>query len=185
MRFSRRVLFPLVGAAVAVLGASLLLTPAAAQETTARAVLHDGTGARVGFIRMVEGPAGTVTVRVLVHGLPAGFHGFHVHAVGSCVPPFTSAGSHFNPGGTTHPGHAADMPVLLVNTDGTGWARFRTDRYTIADLFDADGSALIVHASPDNFANIPTDRYDPDPDATTLATGDAGARIACGVLVAG
>ena len=57
-------------------------------------------------------------------------------------------------------------------------------RSALGDLFDADGSAFILHANADNYANIPTDRYDPDPDATTLATGDAGSRIACGVIKA-
>jgi Cu-Zn family superoxide dismutase len=79
------------------------------------------------------------------------------------------------------------MPVLLVNADGTGEARFKTDRYDVADLFDADGSALIIHANPDNYANIPA-RYLAPPatitavDAATLGTGDAGGRIACGVV---
>jgi Cu-Zn family superoxide dismutase len=71
---------------------------------------------------------------------------------------------------------------LLVNADGTGTATFVTDRYAIVDLFDADGSAFIVHALADNYANIPT-RYAPSgPDATTLGTGDAGGRLACGVI---
>jgi Cu-Zn family superoxide dismutase len=74
------------------------------------------------------------------------------------------------------------MPVLYVTDGGEGRADFITDRLTIPSLFDTDGSAIIVHAKPDNYANIPSDRYDPDPDATTLATGDAGARIACGVI---
>ena len=105
-----------------------------------------------------------------------------MHAIGTCTPPaFTSAGGHFNPADRGHPNHAGDMPILLVNGDGTGTARFKTDRFAIADLFDPGGSALIVHASPDNYANIP-DRYDPDPDATTLATGDAGGRVACGMI---
>jgi len=73
----------------------------------------------------------------------------------------------------------------LVNADGTGEARFKTDRYDVANLFDADGSAIIIHASPDNFANIPA-RYAPTgPDATTLGTGDAGGRFACGVVEGG
>jgi Cu-Zn family superoxide dismutase len=70
---------------------------------------------------------------------------------------------------------------LFVSADGTGEARFKTDRFAVADLIDADGSALIVHAAPDNYANIPT-RYVAVPDATTLATGDAGGRVACGVV---
>ena len=74
------------------------------------------------------------------------------------------------------------MPPLLVTGGGKAEARFTTDRFSLADLRDADGSAVMVHALPDNGANIPTDRYDPDPDAMTLATGDSGARIACGLV---
>jgi Cu-Zn family superoxide dismutase len=105
-----------------------------------------------------------------------------VHTVGECIPPFTTAGDHFNLGGLTHKDHTGDLPVLLVNADGTAKAKFKTDRFRVADLSDADGSAVIIHANPDNYANIPTDRYDPDPDATTLMTGDAGARIVCGIV---
>ena len=61
------------------------------------------------------------------------------------------------------------MPVLLVNNDGTGEASFETDRFTLEDLFDEDGSAIIVHALPDNYANIP-ERYG-DVDQATLVTG--------------
>jgi superoxide dismutase, Cu-Zn family len=74
-----------------------------------------------------------------------------------------------------------------VNDDGTGELQFETDRFRLSDLFDADGSAVIVHAGRDNFANIPS-RYHSHatntfgPDADTLATGDAGARAACGVV---
>jgi Cu-Zn family superoxide dismutase len=79
------------------------------------------------------------------------------------------------------------MPSLLVKQDGTAELDFRTDSFTVDQLLDADGSAVIVHAGPDNFGNIPS-RYlssatlIPGPDATTLATGDAGARAACGVV---
>lgn len=163
----------------------------------ATALLHDADGAQVGVVTWTE-TDGAVSVDVKVEGLPAGFHGFHVHAVGECIPPFTSAGGHLNPGGAGHPGHAGDMPVLLVNADGTGEAGFVTDRYVVADLL---GVALIVHANPDNYANIP-ERYvapapsaspaaSPEapmvsgPDAATLATGDAGPRMACGVIESG
>lgn len=54
-------------------------------------------------------------------------------------------------------------------------------RFKVADLFDADSSALIIHAQPDNYANIP-DRYRPAPDEATLGTGDAGGRSVCGVI---
>ena len=150
--------------------------------TKAEARLVNAAGDEIGVVRLKE-KGGAVRVDGKVRGLPAGFHGFHVHAIGSCVgPAFTSAGGHLNPAGAGHPSHAGDMPVLLVNADGTASATFESDRFGLGDLFDADGAAVIVHANPDNYANIPADRYDPDPDATTLATGDAGGRLACGVI---
>jgi Cu-Zn family superoxide dismutase len=153
----------------------------------ATTVLRTGAGRVVGTATLTK-LGGKVLVSASVRGLAAGFHGFHVHTVGSCVAPaFTSAGAHFNPKGVGHGQHAADFPALLVNADGTGEARFKTDRFAIADLFDADGSALVVHANADNLANIPA-RYHSHtedkfgPDSATLATGDAGDRAACGVL---
>ncbi len=155
---------------------------AAAGESSAKATVRDATGAKVGEAKFNQS-GDHVRVRIKVESLPAGFHGFHVHAVGACTAtPFTSAGGHFNPAAASHPNHAADLPVILVNGDGSGNAEVMTDRFAISDLFDADGSAVIIHASPDNYANIPVDRYEPDPDAPTLATGDAGGRIACGVI---
>ena len=161
-----------------------------------RATLRDASGAVVGKVWLQE-DGGKISVRAVVSGFAPGFHGFHIHTIGTCDPtipagqtsPFTSAGGHLNlVSGATHGMHAGDQPVLLVNADGTASARFQSDRYAIADLFDADGSAFIVHAGSDNYANIPT-RYSaagvPGPDAATLATGDAGGRVACGVITAG
>ena len=150
----------------------------------ARVRLHDAAGNPVGVAKLTE-EDGDVLVRVNAHGLTPGFHGFHVHATGVCAAPFTTAGGHFNAGTAGHPGHSGDMPVLLINADGTGEARFKTDRFAISDLFDADGSAIIVHAGVDNYANIPTRYSAGGPDATTLGTGDAGARAACGVVEGG
>jgi Cu-Zn family superoxide dismutase len=153
----------------------------------ARAVLRDQAGGPVGVVKLTqEGRRDKVQVRAVAFNLPAGFHGFHVHTVGECVPPFTSAGGHYNPTGADHGDHAGDMPVLLVNEDGSAELRFTTDRFTVRELFDADGSAIIVHADRDNLAHIP-DRYTnaeggSGPDSATLATGDAGARHACGVV---
>ena len=131
-------------------------------------------------------PRDLVVVLARLRGLPPGFHGFHVHETGRCDgPSFASAGGHFDRAGATHPDHAGDMPVVDVNADGTAIAGFFTDRFSVRHLFDADGSAIVVHAAPDNYANIPTDRYDPDPDAITRATGDAGAPIACGIVSRG
>jgi len=150
-----------------------------------QAHLVDPAGESLGTVDLAE-QNGRVGLAVKAHGLTAGFHGFHIHGSGQCdgssAPSFASAGGHLSPAGGSHPGHAGDMPVLLVGDDGTAQASFTTDRVTFADLFDADGSAIIVHAGPDNYANIPT-RYAPDgPDADTLGTGDSGGRVACGVV---
>ena len=148
--------------------------------------LTNAAGADIGFVKLTK-QGDKVIVRGEATGLSPGFHGFHVHGVGQCVAPFTSAGGHYNPGGVGHGVHAGDMPSLLVLDDGTAEAEFATDNFAIDQLFDADGSAIIVHAAPDNFANIPR-RYQSTteglfgPDSATLATGDAGARIACGVV---
>jgi superoxide dismutase, Cu-Zn family len=174
--------------AVALAALILSLRPAAAgnKGDEAKVQLRDANGVVVGEAKFEQQRNG-VEVQVKVHGLLAGFHGFHIHTVGACIgPDFVSAGGHFNPAGVNHAHHAGDMPVLLVNADGTGEARLTTASFQVSQLFDADGSALIIHAGPDNFANIPS-RYKLDngaagPDATTLATGDSGARTACGVI---
>lgn len=165
------------------------------RSRTARAVLRTTAGAYAGVVRFA--PAGTDRVHVSVDaaGLAPGFHGFHVHSVGQCDPttatPFSSAGPHLGGGGADHGRHAGDMPPLFAATDGRARAEFDTDAFTLAEVLDADGGALVVHAAPDNLANIPT-RYsytNPDgttgtgPDATTRATGDSGARVLCGVVV--
>jgi Cu-Zn family superoxide dismutase len=169
--------------------ASLGLSQAAGEDARhAQVLLRDQAGQPVGVVKLTQDKGSDkVLVRAVAHDLPAGFHGFHVHAVGECVPPFTSAGGHYNPAGVGHGDHAGDMPVLLVNQDGSADLRFTSDRFAMGDLFDADGSAIIVHAARDNLANIP-DRYHSHaedvfgPDSATLATGDAGARLACGVV---
>ncbi|WP_432925544.1 superoxide dismutase family protein [Microbispora sp. CA-135349] len=170
-------------------------TPARAGES-ATAVIRTAAGRVLGTVRIERYDAKKSRVSVSVQGLTPGFHGFHVHAVGVCDArsvdkatgsAFSSAGSHLGPG--EHGDGAGDMPPLLAAADGTAAASFVTDRFTLERLGDANGSAFVVHAGPDNFAHIP-DRYfhRPDaagatgPDATTRKTGDAGARIGCGVV---
>lgn len=157
------------------------------------AKLHDASGNAVGTVRFSARPGGVLRVKVDVSGLTPGFHGIHVHAAAQCVAPFTTAGGHHNPGAQGHSAHAGDLPPLFALQDGTATARFDTDAVTLAGLLDAagDGSSLIVHAGRDNLANIPAQYHShvPDassttfgPNATTLATGDSGARVACGVV---
>jgi Cu-Zn family superoxide dismutase len=157
------------------------------------ATLVDPDGAEVGTANFSEVEDGT-QVTVEVTGLPPGFHGFHVHAIGVCEPDsanpadpsmtgdFLSAGGHIGAGESDHGRHPGDLPVLHVTEAGTGTLTAVTDALSLDDLTDDDGSAVMVHAGPDNYANIP-ERYAPGgPDEMTRSTGDAGGRIACGTV---
>jgi superoxide dismutase, Cu-Zn family len=170
---------------LAIVGGTMLALqaqPSAAQpgKPIAAAAMRDQSGALVGSIAFTQVDH-SVQVRADVWSQTPGFHGFHVHSIAMCEGDFTSAGGHLNLSGAAHAGHDGDMTSLYVQADGTGTLRFETDRFTVADLFDSDGSAVIIHALPDNFGNIPT-RYAPEPDAMTLNTGDSGGRVACGVI---
>jgi Cu-Zn family superoxide dismutase len=195
-----------ITAALAIGGAALTVMPGAAatardagsQPAVARipsAVVRDVNGTVLGTVRFEPGN-GRITVVGRLTGLTGGFHGMHVHAIGVCNPaatdpvtgavvPFGTAGGHLNPGAATHGHHAGDLPPILVASDGRTITVTDNDQLTLANLFDADGSAVVVHALPDNLANIPA-RYSaagvPGPDAATLATGDSGGRVACGVV---
>lgn len=136
----------------------------------------------------VEVGSGTIqpTIRgdgVLINasftGLTPGTHAIHVHTVGKCDPPgFTSAGGHFNPEmkqhGTENPNgpHAGDLPNFEVDAKGTGRISYAVGGVTLGDgpnsLFHPGGTALVVHANAD--------------DNKTDPAGNAGARIACGVI---
>ena len=187
MKAQRRGL--LVGLAVLSLGAFVGLggniqpQPARAQTSdVATANLINTAGQPVGTARFIQ-QGREVIVEASVSSLAPGFHGFHVHAIGVCDPAatFTTAGGHHNPTGAAHAGHSGDMPSLHVNTDGTGRLTVALDTFNVTELLEGDGSAVMIHADPDNFAWFPA-RYGVTPDETTLNTGDAGARVACGVI---
>ena len=148
-------------------------------------------GTPLGAVTLRHTDAGT-RVRADLQGLTPGFHGFHVHDVGVCEAdapdgPFTTATGHYVGDGSTHGDHDGDMPSLYVTEDGKTSMTVALDAFTVEELTEGDGTALIVHAAPDNFGYVP-DRYTasdaeaPGPDQTTTSTGDAGARVACGVV---
>ena len=124
-----------------------------------------------------------VEIAVTVTGLKAGAHGMHVHAVGKCeAPGFTSAGGHFDPGpsGQTdpdvnHPFHMGDLPNLVATAAGKAMVQAITTRVTLADgplsLFDADGSAIIIHGNPDQGVT-----------GEPKSGLSGGPRVACGVI---
>jgi len=166
----------LSGLAGALLCAAAAL-PAAAQ--TASAPLQDAQGKEVGSVNLTQTPRG-VLINLSVKGLPPGEHAFHVHAVGKCEGPgFTTAGGHFNPDNHKHGllaaegAHAGDMPNLHIPQSGDLTvevvnAAVTLDKGKPNSLFDADGSAIVIHAGSDDYKTDPT--------------GEAGGRIACGVV---
>jgi Cu-Zn family superoxide dismutase len=160
--------------------------PTQVQPAQGVAPLLTEAGDPVGTVTFTQEP-GDVTVRVEVANLPPGFHGFHVHTNGVCDPAtrFMSAGGHLNLGMSDLPGGgmAGDLTNLYVTADGTGTLSLRVDRFALSDLLADGGRAVVVHADPDNFRNLP-ERYGVTVDQATLDTGDAGARIACGVVQA-
>ena len=147
---------------------------------------------------------GYATITLATSGaghLAPGFHGVHIHKVGKCEAnstaptggapgDFLSAGGHFQaPGNSAEPA-SGDLTSLEVRKDGVGMLVTTTDAFTMDDLLSGEKTAIIIHADADNFANIPPDRYKqtngtPGPDQITMTTGDAGKRVACGVIGAG
>lgn len=119
---------------------------------------------------------GTTRVQVTVEDMAPGTYGMHIHTTGACTPPdFTSAGPHYNPTGRQHGtenpqgSHKGDLPNVTVDATGRGSIDQTVEGVTLAgDLMDADGSAIVLHAGPDDY------RTDP--------SGNSGGRIACGVI---
>lgn len=179
--------------------AGVLLVPAGPTAQSgpikAKAVLRgegvSGTATLREISARTEGPTDSryptglaaVEITVDVTGLKPGPHGLHVHAVGRCDPPsFVTAGGHFDPGpaGNTdpdmnHPYHMGDLPNLVADVKGHAKLTALTTRVTLApgplSLFGPDGTALIIHANPDQGITG---------EAKSGLSG--GARIACGVI---
>ncbi|MED4203618.1 superoxide dismutase family protein [Neobacillus mesonae] len=158
-------------------------------EPQAQAELKDVNNKTIGTVSFLVDDDNHVQMNASIDGLEPGHHGFHIHEKGICEADakdgaFTTAGGHFNPDGKQHSDHAGDLPSLYVNEDGRAEYSARIDRMTI-DQLKENKLAVIVHANPDNFGNIP-DRYEtegkPGPDEATLKAGDAGDRQACGVI---
>jgi superoxide dismutase, Cu-Zn family len=156
----------------------LALAAVSAAAQSAKATLKNADGKEVGTAALTQTPAG-VLIRLAINGLPAGERAFHIHGVGKCEPPFTSAGPHFNPGGKKHGlmasegHHAGDMPNLHVPANGEIVVEMLNPEVTLekgkpGSLLGGQGTALVVHAGKDDYKSDPA--------------GDAGGRIACGLI---
>jgi Cu-Zn family superoxide dismutase len=165
-----------LAAAAALGGCAERRLAAAERPREAWAELKNADGQSMGSALFRE-ESGRVRLVVQAQGLSPGRHGVHLHAVGQCEPPaFQSAGGHFNPLARKHGlesaegPHAGDLPDLEADAGGRVQYVAVTDRVTLApgpaSLLDADGSALVVHAQPD--------------DQRTDPSGNSGDRVLCG-----
>lgn len=173
---------PILAAALLMAGSLAGGSAAAQSDAAAVAVMRNVQGEQVGTVEITQTASGMILVAAQGVGLPPGMHGFHIHTRGLCEASngFSSAGGHLagraNHGVHSENGpHPGDMPNLFVSADGR--FRFETflarveleeDWFAAVELFDDDGAAVMIHAGPDDYRSQPA--------------GDAGDRIACGVL---
>ncbi len=168
-------------AGMAVIALALPVAAATAQAT-AVAQIKTATGADAGTASFMQAKDGKVHLHLDLKGLTPGEHGVHIHAKGVCeAPDFKTAGGHFAPDGKQHGylnplgHHNGDLPKnVTIAADGTGKFHFDLTDVSIGtgkpnDIL-ATGTAIVVHAGPDD------EKSDP--------AGNAGARVACGVITA-
>lgn len=157
----------------------LVAAPVAAQTPdTATAELRDTDGRTAGHVVLRETAGQGVILDVRLTNAPAGPHGFHIHETGACEPDFGAAGGHYNPHNTSHGvmhpdgHHGGDL--MNIHVPDSGELRFEqlAAHVTLGDgagtLFDADGSAIVLHAGADDYRSQPS--------------GNAGDRLLCGVV---
>jgi superoxide dismutase, Cu-Zn family len=148
--------------------------PAAGAGITA--VMRDSAGTELGTVTLADASGG-IAISGTLRGIAPGTHAFHLHTTGQCEPTFEAAGGHWNPTNAEHGTEAAqgphlgDMPNVTVGDDSTVTIQATTPGGSLRGenaLLDADGAAVMLHAGTDDYRSQPS--------------GDAGGRIACGVV---
>ena len=155
----------------------------ATSSETGTAELMNTDGESIGTVSLTQAPTGLL-MRVEAEGLESGWHGIHIHVVGDCSDEaFESAGSHINhdqaPHGLLNPEGPddGDLPNVHAGENGTVRSELFTTSARIAEngpgqwLWDEDGSAVVIHANPDDHRSQPI--------------GGAGDRVACAVISQG
>ncbi|MAW82098.1 MAG: hypothetical protein CMI63_17815 [Parvularcula sp.] len=149
-----------------------------ASSARAAAVLKKDDDSQAGSVTLVQTQSGVLLTATLTNLAP-GVHGFHIHETGACKPDFKAAGGHFAPQGDAHGllvkagEHAGDMPNIHVGADGKLKVEILNSEISLLEgepgyLFDDDGAAIVIHAGADDYRSQPS--------------GDAGDRVACGVI---
>jgi Cu-Zn family superoxide dismutase len=178
----------ILASAVAVAGATLAAQqkpPAASGAGIVRAhaaIKGDGISGTAEFVESQQGSGKIVNITLSVTGLKPGMHGVHLHAVGACTPDFAAAGGHFDPGPASntdpdanHPYHMGDLPQITAPATGAATMKAATTRVTLSEgplsLFDADGSAIILHGNEDKGIT-----------GEPKSGVSGGPRVACGVI---
>lgn len=152
----------------------LWLTAAQASVTIPMSlVTADGGQKNIGSIKAEDSLCGVLLTPQL-RDLPPGIHGFHIHEKPSCADNGNAAGGHLDPAKTEkhrgpydHQGHLGDLPVLIVNADGTATLPTLAPRFKLKEL---KGHTLMIHAGADNYSDTPE------------KNGGGGTRYACGVI---
>ena len=162
-------------ASIGIAGCETVMEQQAGIAATAQ--LKQRTGLPAGVASVFD-EGGKLTVSVALAGLSPGVHAVHLHTKGDCsAEDFTSAGGHLNPAGKQHGSlnpagsHLGDLPNATLDSQGKGVVSATlagTSSEALAALFDADGTAIVVHEKADDYRSDPA--------------GDAGSRVACGVL---